>query len=56
MKPQTTRIGDNRTSGNRTEVRITDMNQTEAIKALQLFNEKADKLEGLGFTKDLEGG
>ena len=29
------------------------MNQTEAIKALQLFNEKADKLEGLSFTKGL---
>jgi hypothetical protein len=29
------------------------MNQTEAAKVLQLFNEKADKLEGLSFTKSL---
>lgn len=36
-----------------TEVKITAMNWTEAIKALQLFNEKADKLEGLSFTKGL---
>jgi len=36
-----------------TDVSIIDMNQTEATKALQLFNEKADKLEGLSFTKGL---
>ncbi len=29
------------------------MNQNEAIKTLQLFNEKADKLEGLSFTRGL---
>lgn len=29
------------------------MDKSEAIKALQLFNEKADKLEGLSFTRSL---
>lgn len=31
------------------------MDVAEAIKTLRLFNEKADKLEGLSFTKNLSG-